>query len=244
MTRLEHRNISAIGSSIIYNSKVLSKYTHLLYNFHPTDADCDAMNKRAMDFVRSFDGGRYLVKKKRFFIPHSLGGMNLRNFGFFSKSLLSHWLKQLQRDDASTNQDWSSVLRFLLSKLKLRIEDIQSLGYNDLKKIGEKLLPDSNFWSKTFVTLSSLVKDVEIKHKDFTTLPILGGTLAKQLKRPELSIFSPTLGKNFIRMIRHGYSRIQDFAKFNTGINENLLNCTKLILHNDLPQTLTKGPSN
>ena len=121
MSRMEQRNISAIGSSIIYNSKVLSKFTHLLYNFHPTDADCDEMNKKAMDFVRSFDGGRYLVKKKRFFIPHSLGGLNLRNFGFFRKSLLSHWLKQMQRDDASTNQNWTSVLRFLLSKLKLKI---------------------------------------------------------------------------------------------------------------------------
>ena len=69
MSRMEHRNISAIGSSIIYNSKVLSKYTHLLYNFHPTEADCDAMNKRAMDFVRSFDGGRYLVKKRGFLFP-------------------------------------------------------------------------------------------------------------------------------------------------------------------------------
>ena len=72
MSRMEHRNISAIGSSIIYNSKVLSKYTHLLYNFRPTDADCEAMNKRAMDFVRSFDGGRYLVKKKRFLSPTPL----------------------------------------------------------------------------------------------------------------------------------------------------------------------------
>ena len=99
----------------------------------------------------------------------------------------------MQRSDASTNQNWSSVLRFLLSKLKLKIEDIRSLGYNDLKKIGEQLLPDSDFWSKTFIKLSSLVKDVENKHKDFTTLPILGGTLAKQLKRPELSIFSPAI---------------------------------------------------
>ena len=104
--------------------------------------------------------------------------MNLRNFGLFSKSLLAHWLKQLQRKDASTNQNWTSVLRFLLAKLKIKIEDICSLGYSDLKKIGEKLLHDSHFWSKTFITLSTLVKDVETKHKDFTTLPVLGGSLA------------------------------------------------------------------
>ena len=144
----------------------------------------------------------------------------------------------MQRNDASTNQNWTSVLRFLLSKLKLKIQDIRSLGYNDLKKIGEKLHSDSDFWSKTFIKLSSLVKNVENKHKDFTTLPILGGTLAKQLNRQELSIFSPTLGKNFIKMIRNGYSRIQDFAKYNNGINDNLLNCTKLITYNDLPATL------
>ena len=40
-------------------------------------------------------------------------------------------------------------------------------------------------------------------------------------------------------MIRNGYSRIQDFAKFNTGINDNLLNCSKLISHNDLPPILS-----
>ena len=64
MAKTEQRHVSSIGASIIYNTRVLSKYTHLLYNFHPSKEDCEYMNNRARNFVRSFDGGRFLVTKE------------------------------------------------------------------------------------------------------------------------------------------------------------------------------------
>ena len=238
MSKMEHRYISSIGASIIYNSKILSKFTHLLYNFHPSEEDCNMMNKRAMDFVRSFDKGRYLVKKKRYFIPHDLGGLNLRNFKFVSNSLSSHWLKQMQRTESLTNQNWAAVLRYHLSKIGVKMSDIHLLGYKDIQIIGKKLTTYSTFWSKTFNAISLLVRNAEESHKDYTTLPILGGTLAKDFNRPNLSIFSPQYGPAFKKIIREGYSRIQDFAKPNDTIDHNLLNCTKMITSDLLPPYL------
>ena len=80
---MENRYISSIGASIIYNSKVLSKFTHLSYNFHPPNDELEYFNNRARDFARSCAGGRYLVKKPRYFIPHELAGMGLHNFDNF-----------------------------------------------------------------------------------------------------------------------------------------------------------------
>ena len=50
MAKTEQRHISSIRASIIYNSRVLSKYTHLLYNFHPSKEECEYMNNRARNF--------------------------------------------------------------------------------------------------------------------------------------------------------------------------------------------------
>ena len=100
MAKTEQRHVSSIGASIIYNTRVLSKYTHLLYNFHPSKEECEYMNNRARNFVRSFDGGRFLVTKERFFIPHQSVGLNLRLFGEFSDSLKS----QLIREEVATRK--------------------------------------------------------------------------------------------------------------------------------------------
>ena len=201
LQRMEQRYISSIGASIIYNSKVLSKFTHLLYNFHPSSQDCQKMDNRARSFVKTFAGGRFLVKKMRYFIPFEMAGLGLRNFENFSKSLMSHWLKQMQREDAAHNQNWTSVLRYLLAGLGLKIHDIQHLGFKDLEKIGYKLHSKSFFWSQTFLKLSELVKDAEKQHKDTTTLPIFGGTLAHRANRPGMSIFSPRHGLSFRKLI-------------------------------------------
>jgi hypothetical protein len=50
MARTEQRHVSSIGASIIYNSKVMSKFNHLLYNFHPSKENCTYMDNRARNF--------------------------------------------------------------------------------------------------------------------------------------------------------------------------------------------------
>ena len=58
-------------------------------------------------------------------------------------------------------------------------------------------------------------KLVKYHHKDITTLLIFGSRLAKRLKRPNLSIYTQ-YSQQIVKMIRHGYSRIQNFAPTNT----------------------------
>ena len=61
-------------------------------------------------------------------------------------------------------------------------------------------------------------KLVKYHHKDITTLLIFGSRLAKRLKRPNLSIYTQytEYSQQIVKMIRHGYSRIQNFAPTNT----------------------------
>ena len=182
-----------------------------------------------------FDGGRFLVTKERFFIPHQFAGLNLRLFGEFSKSLKSHWLKQMNREEAKYAQNWTAAVRCLLAKIDIKITDIKHLGYKDIKEIGRKLTPHNTFWAETFRIMSKLLRNIEDNHKDITTLPLFGGRLARDHLRRDMSIFSNNHGTTIRKWIRKKYSRIQDFVRDQDGPYRD---CTKLQTSGDLPTTI------
>ena len=65
MLKSKLKNSTVIGASVLYNTKLISKFTHLLTNFHPSQDRCYSMNQKAINYSREFSNGRYLVKKKR-----------------------------------------------------------------------------------------------------------------------------------------------------------------------------------
>ena len=112
MTKSKLKNSTVIGASVLYNTKIISKYTHLLTNYHPSPSRCDSMKTKAINYSRDFSNGRYLVRKSRYFLPFANSGMNLRNFEFHQNALLSHWWRQLQKPSITTDQNWAAVLRY------------------------------------------------------------------------------------------------------------------------------------
>ena len=75
MSNAISRNLSTIGSCIVYNSKIISLYTHILFNTILTSDQSTHLDKRAIDFIVKSDN-RFLVKKIKYFMPHNYGGMN------------------------------------------------------------------------------------------------------------------------------------------------------------------------
>ena len=112
-----------------------------------------------------------------------------------------------------TAQNWTAAVRCLLAIIGIKVTDIKHIGYEDIRRIGLKLTPQNTFWAKTFSTLAKLLRDLEDKHKDITTLTLFGGKLANDHLRNDMSIFSVNLSTTLREWIREDFSRIQDFTK-------------------------------
>ena len=243
MSKSKLKNSTVIGATVLYNTKIISKYTHLLTNFHPSQDRCDAMNQKAINYSREFSNGRFLVKKMRYFLPYHDAGMNLRNIQFYQKSLLIHWWRQFQKPSIDTDQNWAAILSFHLNNIGLRISDLPHLGFSDIRIIGEKLRNSSPFWSSTFLKTSAFIKHLELEAPNLAILPIFGGTISIITKRPKLSVFAK-YGRTLLTLIRHGYSRPMDFGK-PWEFNENLIDCTNpfSLLELNIPELGNVSPA-
>ena len=144
----------------------------------------------------------------------------------------------MNREEATTAQNWTSAVRCQLATIGIKITDIKHLGYKDIKEIGKKLTSQNTFWAKTFQTLAKLLKNIEETHKDITTLPLFGGRLARDHLRNDMSIFSVTQGTTIRKWIREKHSRIQDFVKDRNGP---IRDCTKLATSEDLPNRIREN---
>ena len=224
MSKSKLKNSTVIGATVLYNTKLISKYTHLLTNYHPSQDRCDSMNQRAINYSREFSNGRFLVQKKRYFLPYQDAGMNLRNIQYYQNSLLIHWWRQFQKPSIDTDQNWAAILSYHLNSIGLKISDLPHLGHSDIRKTGEKLRISSPFWSSTFLKTSSFIKHLELEAPNHAILPMFGGTISTLTNRPTLSVFAK-YGKTLLTLIRHGYSRPVDFGK-PWDFNENFIDCS------------------
>ena len=92
MTRAIDRHRSAIGASVIYNAKYISRFTHLVLNVILSDEDIASLDKIGIDFMKGINR-RYYVSKANTFSPYSHGGLNLRSFKHNSISLMTYWCR-------------------------------------------------------------------------------------------------------------------------------------------------------
>ena len=239
MSKAKLKNSTVLGASILYNTKVISKFTHLLTNFHPSPERIDSMNTKAINFSREFSSSRFLVRKSRYFLPYPNAGMNLRNVKFHQAALLTHWWRQFQKPTISLDQNWAAVLRFHLNSIGIKVTDLPLLGHSDIHKIGEKLRKSSPFWSSTFIKTAPFLKETERKANNLALIPLFGGRFASLSKCPALSVFAKH-GPHFLSMIRSNYSRLIDI-----GIPWNFsgfINCTELSKLDDLTFTNPISP--
>ena len=232
MSKSKLKNSTVIGATVLYNTKLISKYTHLLTNFHPSQDRCDSMNQKAINFSREFSNGRYLVKKKRYFLPFHDAGMNLRNIQFYQNSLLIHWWRQFQKPSIETDQNWAAILTFHLNTFGLKISDLPYLGHSDIHKIGEKLRLTSPFWSSTLLKTAPFIKHLEHEAPNLSVLPMVGGRISSITNRPKLSVFAKH-GSHLLTLIRHGYSRPVDFGK-PWDFNDKFIDCSNPLSLQDL----------
>ena len=221
MSSIANKSHSSIGATLIYNSKIISKYTHLLFNVHLTDAQSEHLDKKGMEFLVKIQN-RYLVKKEKYHMPLKLGGCNLRSFKFANKSLSGFWLKAILNNE-NTNFTWRKILKYLLNEIRVDIEIIGLIGYKDLKIIADKLQPKSSFWSSTFENFSLIVKLIEHETDDYLSLPAFGGRFSDLTKNNSLSIFSNNKKSN-IALIKAGFHMLSNYAR-PSEIHDDLTNC-------------------
>ena len=223
ITRTIARGVSSIGSAIIYNCKIISLYTHLLFNIILTDEQASDLDKRAIDFQKRIDN-RYLVKKFKYFMPLKSGGINLRSFKFFAKSLSAFWIKHLLK-----NYDempiWINIVKYYLSNINIDIDIIFKIGYKDILIISQKLLPQTTFWSETFKNMSEIISLIERDNEHILNLPAFGGEFSKKVDNTTLSIFGPH-SESFRSLIKSGYYLITHFITDNINFPD-LKNCLR-----------------
>ena len=78
--------MSTVGASVIYNSKAISKFTHILVNMNLTGNESHNLNNIGIEYMERTNR-RWLVKKKSTHLPYEHGGLNLRDFKLSSISL-------------------------------------------------------------------------------------------------------------------------------------------------------------
>ena len=223
MSNAISRNLSTIGSCIVYNSKISSLYTHILFNTILTSDQSKSLDKRAIDFIVECDN-RFLVKKIKYFMPHSQGGMNLRSFEFAAKSLSSYWLKCILNTQGEP-PIWLQILKYYLVKINIDIDVLFKSGHKDFFLTSQKLASQSSFWAGTMRNLSEIIKLIEQDCTQLPALPIFGGCFSDLVSNSSLSIFSPH-GRSIANLIKSGFHIVAHFTQSN-AIYPDLLNCYK-----------------
>ena len=157
-------------------------------------------------------------------MPLKNGGLNLRSFETFAKSLSAFWIKAIMKEYTEPPM-WYQILRYYLSNIKIEISMIFKTGYRDISKIALRLQKQSNVWSKTFENLSEIIRLIEIDNLDPLSLPIFGGIFSDKVQNPSLSIFGTHANTNR-KLIQSGYYIIANYVSPCSKYPD-LLNCMK-----------------
>ena len=149
------KNVSTVGASVIYNSKAISKFTHILVNMNLTGNESHDLNNIGINYMQRTNR-RWLVKKKLTHLPYEHGGLNLRDFKLSSISLKTFWVRVIMRDYLDQKPMWLQILEYFLTLEGLKLKYLFEIGYShsDLKKIAYKLKEHSNFWSNTIYEIA------------------------------------------------------------------------------------------
>jgi hypothetical protein len=187
----EWRFPSPIGAAVITRSLMVSTLTHLLVNFNMESDTIKEYNKLIRRFIWK---GRHQVQDKRIDQPMGRGGMNITDINDFMTALRIRWYRQICNTNG-LHQNWKTTLTYWLKEYNLKLTDISSMGFDDLKILGDKLMERGlSFWASTLLQLSTVAQIWEEQTDNYTMLPIFGGLIAKKAnkhtKAKWLSIFN------------------------------------------------------